>query len=188
MAKLHKNPLAVTYAQSLLELANERRLAEETSRELQGIGDIMAGEPVFAEYLSDPAVSRADRTAAIERIFLGRVSELVYGFLGVLNEHGRMALLPQALSAFADLLDAQQGNVDVDVTSAQRLAPDELEQVRQSVGQALGKNAVVHQYVDDSIIGGLVIRVGDKVIDASVQQQLRSMRHQLHLAAQKVRN
>ena len=185
--KTHNSPLAVRYAQSLLELANERRLAEETGRELQGIGDIIAAEPAFREYLADPGVSRAERTAALERIFRGRVSELLNSFIGVMNEHGRLGLLEQTVSAYADLLDEQLGNVDVEVTTAQQLSPDELEQVRQRVGQAIGKNAIVHQSVDDSIIGGLVIRVGDKVIDASVQQQLRSMRQQLHAAAQKVR-
>jgi F-type H+-transporting ATPase subunit delta len=188
MAKQSNNsPLAITYAKSLLELATERKIAEDIGRELEGLGEILTAEPIFKEYLSDPGVTNSERAGALERIFRGRVSELVFNFLGVMNAHSRLRILGEVVSAYADLLDQQLGNVDVDVTTAQRLEPDELEQVRQRVGSTLGKNAVVHQYVDDSIIGGLVIRVGDQVIDASVQQQLRSIKQQLLSASQKVR-
>jgi F-type H+-transporting ATPase subunit delta len=71
----------------------------------------------------------------------------------------------------------------VDVTVAQRLSPDELENVRRRVSQALGKDAVVHQYVDESIIGGLVLRVQDQLIDASVRYQLDAMKQRLLQAA-----
>ncbi|MDB5304896.1 MAG: synthase subunit delta, partial [Phycisphaerales bacterium] len=74
---------------------------------------------------------------------------------------------------------AQLGNVEVDVTSAQKLTPDQLEKVRQRVSEALGKNARIRESVDDSILGGLVVQVGDRLIDASVASQLRAMKHQL---------
>lgn len=183
----HSSPLAVTYAQSLLELGNERGQAAEIGQELTAIGEILDAEPVFRDYLADPGVGREQRTAAVQKIFNGRVSEVVNSFIGILNRHGRLALLPQIITAYDELLDAQIGNVEVDVTTAQRLGSEQVEQVRQRVSQSLGKNAVVHQYVDESIIGGLVVRVGDKVIDASVREQLRAMREQLLTAARRVR-
>jgi F-type H+-transporting ATPase subunit delta len=182
----HNSPLAVTYARSLLELANERRIAEDTGRELQGLSQMLESEPVFVEYLADPAVRAAERTASIEKIFKGHVSPLVYSFLGVMNSHGRMKLLGEVLRAFRELLDIQLGNVEVDVTTAHQLTANELEQVKSSINKALNKNAVIHLNLDENIIGGLVIRVGDQVIDASVKQQLRSMRQQLLAGATKV--
>jgi F-type H+-transporting ATPase subunit delta len=89
------------------------------------------------------------------------------------------------IEAFNDLLEEQLGNVEVDVTVAQRLDAGQLEQVRQRVSQALGRAAVVHQYVDESIIGGLVLRVQDKLIDASVRFQLDQMRRRLLQAVPK---
>ncbi|MDB5298987.1 MAG: atpH [Phycisphaerales bacterium] len=175
----HNSPLALTYARSLLELANEKNQAEEIGRELAGLGEILAANPGFRAYLADPAVGKAERNAAVEKIFRGRVSPLFYNFLGVVNGHGRLSLLGDIASAYANLLDAQLGNVEVDVTSAQKLTPDQLEQVRQRVSQALGKNARIRESVDDSILGGLVVQVGDRLIDASVASQLRAMKHQL---------
>jgi F-type H+-transporting ATPase subunit delta len=183
----HNSPLSVTYAQSLLELANQRNQASDIGAELEGIGEILENEPVFRDYLADPAIGDAERTASLEKIFRGRVSELVYNFIGVLNNNGRLRILGQIVSAYDALLEEQIGNVEVDVTTAQRLSADELEQVRHKVSDTIKKNAIIHQYVDETIIGGLVIRIGDKVIDASVKQQLASMRQQLMAAAQKVR-
>ena len=178
------NPTAVAYARSLLELANERNQADEIGQEMAGIRDILTEQPSFAAYLADPGIGGTERTATLDKVFKGRVSPLVSNFLGVVNNHGRMRMLGPIAQAFVDLLDEQRGNVEVDVTVAQRLSPDQLEQVRQRVSAALGKNAVVHQYVDENIIGGLVLRVEDRLIDASVKYQLEAMRERL-LAARK---
>ena len=82
-------------------------------------------------------------------------------------------------------MDQQLGNIDVDVTTALELSADELENVRAKVSSALGKNAKVKQLVDPSILGGLVVRVQDKIIDASVRYQLQAMKQQLLAAAPK---
>ncbi|HEV8291714.1 MAG TPA: F0F1 ATP synthase subunit delta, partial [Tepidisphaeraceae bacterium] len=81
--------------------------------------------------------------------------------------------------AYQELLDEQLGKVEVDMTVAHRLEGAALEQVRKRISQALKKDAIVHQYVDDKIIGGMVLRVDDKLIDASVKSQLEAMKRQL---------
>src|SRR5882757_5526649 len=95
----HNSPLSVTYAKALLELANDRKIAEDIGRELQGLGQILEAEPVFKEYLADPGISSAERGAALERIFHGRISELVFSILGVMNSHGRLRIIDQVVSA-----------------------------------------------------------------------------------------
>src|SRR3954469_22519559 len=97
----------------------------------------------------------------------------------LLASKGKLAHLDQIADAYDDLLDEQLGKIEVDVTVAQKLTAEQLEQVRQKVSAALNKDAVVHQYVDESIIGGLVLRVQDKLIDASVKTQIHKLREQL---------
>ena len=75
------------------------------------------------------------------------------------------------------------GKIEVDVTVAQRLDPGTLEEVRQRISAALKKDAIVHQYVDESIIGGLVLRIEDKLIDGSVLAQLERMKRKLMQSA-----
>jgi F-type H+-transporting ATPase subunit delta len=179
-------PIAVRYARALLQLANQRQEAESIRSELQGLSQVLGASPTFAAIVADPGVSEGTRHTLIQRTFgNGRVSPTMLNFLGLLNSKGRLGLLREIIESYDDLLEEQLGNVEVDVTAAQRLTPEQLEQVRQRVSNALGRNAVVHQYVDEGIIGGLVLRVQDKLIDASVRFQLEQMRRQLLAATPK---
>jgi F-type H+-transporting ATPase subunit delta len=184
MAKsTHASPAAVTYARSLLELAQERNVAEPIGAELQGIKQVLDDNPSFREFLKDPGVGAEERTGVVDRVLRARVDPLLSNFLGVLGVKNRLGLLDQIAAAYDDLLDELLGKVEVDVTVATALSPAELEEVRQRVGAALKKDAVIRQFVDESIIGGLVLRVGDKLIDASVHSQLETMRRQFLAAA-----
>jgi F-type H+-transporting ATPase subunit delta len=139
----------------------------------------MKDDPGVRLFLSSPAVGTADRQRVLQHAFKGKVSPLMWNFLGVLNLKGRLGILDEIADAYADQLDQQLGKVEVDVTVAHRLGDDQLDEVRRRVSQALKRDATVHQYVDDGIIGGMVLRVGDKLIDASVRYQLQAMRDRL---------
>jgi F-type H+-transporting ATPase subunit delta len=181
----HASPTAVTYAHALLELANEAKQAETIALELQGIVATLKENRLFMAFFTDPAINETEREGVMERAFRGKVSALMMNFLGVLNVKGRLGLLLQIASAYDDLLESQQGRIEVDVTVAQRLDPEQLQQVQERISRALKKDAVVHQYVDESIVGGLMVRVQDKLIDASVRYQLQAMREQLLAAKPK---
>jgi F-type H+-transporting ATPase subunit delta len=173
------SPTAVAYAQALLDLANERGHAKPIQEELEGLAQVLKANPPFRLYLADPAIGTMERRQTLDRIFRGRISNLVLNFLGVVNEHGRLKLLGRMIDAYEDLLQAQLGLVEVDVFAARKLASDELELIRKRVSAALKKEAVVHPYVDPSLIGGMILRVGDKLIDASVKSQLQAMKKRL---------
>ncbi len=171
---------AVAYAKSLLELANASNQAKPMNADLQALREAMDSDPSFAQFFRNPSISDADRLAVLTKSLSGvGGSQLLTNFLGVLGQHGRLGTLADVAGAYDDLLGEQLGKIEVDVTVAQRLTPNQLEQVRQKVSQALKKDTVIHQYVDESIIGGLILRVQDQLIDASVKHQLRAMREQL---------
>ena len=183
--KLHTTPLSTAYARSLLELANEKNQAREIGQELEELAGIIDANPLFASFLSNPAIGEVELGAMVEKVFRGRVSELVMNFMLVANRKGRLGDLRQIASTYSELLDQQSGIVEVDVYVAQKLSDDEMEEVRQKVGAALKREVVLHQYVDESIIGGLVLRLEDRLLDASVRAQLKSIRRQLLAARRK---
>src|SRR4051812_12333011 len=183
MQTTHHSPTTLSYAQSLLELASEQNQAEPIGQELGQLAEIIEQQPTFAAYLADPGIAHEERAKVLRETFAGKVSPLMWNFMGVLNLKRRLKEIPAITAAYDDLLDEKLGKIEVDVTVAQKLSSEQLEQVRQRVSQALKKEAVIHQYVDDSIIGGLLLRVQDKLIDASVRSQLNAMREQL-LASQ----
>jgi F-type H+-transporting ATPase subunit delta len=171
--------IALTYARALLDLANAQQQAEPIAQEMRDLRQIVDTNQTFALFLADPGISEQARSNVLEHVFKGRVSPLVYNFLRVLNAKGRLGSLAEIAGAYDELLDEQVGKVEVDVTVAQRLSDAQMAQVQQRVSQALGKDAVLHQYVDDAIIGGLVLRVQDQLIDGSVRAQLQAMRQKL---------
>jgi F-type H+-transporting ATPase subunit delta len=181
-ASMKQSGAAVQYARAVLELANERKQAETIGQELAQLKEILDANPTFLSFLRDPGVSEEERARALEKI-LKQLSPLLANTLKLLSSKRRLVLLPQIADVYHDLLDEQLGKIEVDVTVAQKLDPGTLEQVRQRVSQVLKKDAVVHQYVDDSIIGGMVLRVEDKLIDASVRSQLEAMKKRLFAAA-----
>ena len=181
----HASPAALAYAQSLLELAGERKQEEPVGQELDALRQIVDENPSFREVLTNPSVSIDERARLLGSVFRNNVSELVFNTLGVLNQKNRLGLIGQIAQGYSDLLDEKLGKVEVDLTVAQKLSPEQLEQARQRIGQALGREAVVYQYVDENVLGGVVMRVGDKLIDASVRYQLQAMKEQLLAAAPK---
>lgn len=186
MAKTkHNSTTSLVYAQSLLDLAKERNAAESIGEDLKALGEGIRSDAGLKLFVIDPSISTEKRAAAFQTAFAGKVDQLLLNFLGVLNLKGRLAMLPEISDAYQTLLDEMFGKIEVDVTVAQRLSPEELSLVQQKVSTALGKSAVVHQYVDESIIGGLVLRVQDRLIDASVKYQLQAMKEQLLAARTK---
>src|SRR4051794_7879015 len=166
----HYSLAAVSYAQALLELAEEQKLPlESVGQELESLRELVETDDTFRLYLADPSINSVARWAVLKRVFDGKLSTVVLHFLGVLNDKGRLGRLAEIAHAYDDLLDQKLGKVEVDLIVAQKLSPEQLEEAKRSISSALKREAVVHTYVDDSIIGGLVLRVGDKLIDASVK-------------------
>lgn len=167
------------YAGALLEMAREQGRLDEVADEVDQLAELMRAEPGLRRLLASPAVARHERASSIERIFKGNLSDTLYNFLQVLNQRGRLDKLPSISQTFADMVAQERGLIEVDIFVPERLEASLANDVAARIGKALGKETVLHQYVDPSLIGGLKIRVGDRLIDGSVATQLKHMRRQL---------
>ena len=175
--------VARVYAQSLLELADAAGGDEkivETGGELSVIAEMIRDDAEVAEFLRSPIVDSEKRAESLRRIFEGRVSDLVLRFMLVLNGKGRLGEFGAMASGYDQLVNERMGRVEVDVMTVDgSLDPDQLALLGEKVKAKLGQEPVFHQYADESLIGGLVLRVGDQLIDGSVRGQLRRMREEL---------
>jgi F-type H+-transporting ATPase subunit delta len=174
--------VARVYAQSLFELASEsggRDTAEQMLGELEDIAELARANPDFSEMLASRVVATGKRDAALTRIFEGKVSPTTLRFLRLLNSKDRLGHLLPILSAFDRVVQESYGRVEVDVFTAAPISPDELRSIRERLSSALGKDVIAHPYTDHAMIGGLKLRIGDQLIDGSVQTQLRNMRDRL---------
>ena len=175
--------VARVYAQSLLELAEaaggDEKIAE-TGEQLAAVVEIVHSDPQFAEFLRSPIVKRSSRGDSIRRMLDGQVSDLLLRFLLVLNDKGRLGRLADVSAAFEEILNERFGKVEVDVFTVDgRLDDAQVSLLAGKIRSKLGKEPVFHQYKDPSLIGGLVLRVGDQLIDGSVRGRLRGLRESL---------
>lgn len=174
----HTGP-APEYAQALIELANDTQSAEAVGQELEQLRQLMQDDAGFAAFLRDPGISPAERAPIFERVLKAQLTPLMFNFLGVLNSKNRLGLLERIAQVYKDMLDKQLGRIDVEMTVSQPLDGVLMEEVRAKIAAALKMIPTIHQRVDASILGGMVLRVEDRLIDGSVRQQLASIKQQM---------
>ena len=177
--RIHTNTVDRTYARALFELGRDQGELEALADEVDELGELLAEQPTLRQLIASPAIAAQERAGLIQRLFEGHVSPTMYRFLQVVTRKGRLGSLPGIVQAFSELMTDHRGLVEVDVFVAQRLDDAAAKEVADRIGEVLGKEVVLHQYVDEELIGGLKIRVGDKLIDGSVANQLKLLRARL---------
>jgi F-type H+-transporting ATPase subunit delta len=175
--------LATVYARSLFELAQQaggQSKIAEVAAELEEIAELMRSNKQFHEFLSSPVIDRKARGESLRRIFSNRVTDLMLRFLLVLNDNGRVGHLESIAAAFDRMVQEAFGRVEVDVFTAAPLAPDQRSSIAERIRKALNREPVLHTYTEPAMIGGLKLRIGDQLIDGSIANKLRRMKHELH--------
>ena len=173
--------IAEIYARSVFDLAMERggqTLAESVSSELEALLDLARQDKRFGEFLASRILPMQKREDAIRSMLSGKCEDLTRDFLLTLNRKGRLGHLP-AIAALDQILQEAFGRVEVDVYTAEPMGQEGLSSIRERLGASLKKEVVVHPYTDESMIGGVRLRIGDQLVDASISTKLRRIREQL---------
>ncbi|MCC7204975.1 MAG: ATP synthase F1 subunit delta [Phycisphaeraceae bacterium] len=172
-------PAAKVYARSLLEMAVTDGQFDVAVEEAGELAALLRVQPELVALLSTPLLSAKDRQESLERIFKGRISDLMLRFLQVVNHKGRLGELEAIFAAFQGLAREHKGVEEVQAEVARELSDAEANQVSEAVGAAMHRKIVLRQRVDPALIGGLRLRMGDRLIDGSVAARLRLMRRQI---------
>lgn len=172
--------IATVYANALLELAvkeggNSR--AQEIGEELDALCEVIGANKAFTTFLGSPAVDRAARTATIDRVLKGRVSDAIYRFVRIVNHKGRLGHLLSMGQAYDTLLQKLFGKTEVDVYTVDGQPMGEATEslLREKLRSAIGSEAIFHYYADKTMIGGIKLRIADQLVDGSVATQLRRL-------------
>lgn len=171
---------AKRYAEAAFQIARERGTEEAW---LEGLRLLVAlwSDPQALAFLEDVRIPLGAKLKLVERALEG-VDPLVLNLARLLVQRGRVALAPQILEAFQELADEERGIVHALVTSAVPLSEDEQRAVAERLSQITGKQVVLEARVDEGIIGGLVVRIGDRLIDGSTRSKLQALKRQLEEA------
>ncbi len=182
MIDTEPDALSRVYARSLFELAESeggQQRIEEIGAELGELVDLARADKAFGEFLSSRIIAGKKRSASLEKILKGRVSDLLRRFVLVLNAKERLAILPSVAAAYDQVVQEKFGRVEVDVYTAAPVDRATLDRVGASLKRTIGKDPVLHPYTDAAMLGGLKLQIGDQLIDASVATRLRRMRERL---------
>lgn len=181
MARVDEKQVAVArvYSRAMLDRAQAEGQAESLLDELEGLAGMLRDNDGFRDFITSPLVDEREREQSLEKLLRGRASDLLVDSMQVLNRHGRLSLLETIVEVYRLEFQEMHGMVDVQVTSAVPLNDDLHQELVEATARMTGKKPKVIATVDESLLGGLVVRVGDQKIDTSIVAGLRKMRHAL---------
>lgn len=172
--------VARVYAGALLDQAVKQGQEQEVEDDLRAlILQVFLPHPEIEEFLVSSAIGREEKAKLIDSTFGGRANELLVNFLQVLNEHDRLELVRPSAALFRQLLEDRRGQIRVQVRSAVPLTAEEEQRLLGELHQAFQIQPVLEKAVDPELLGGLVVRVGDWLYDASVRTRLETLRNQI---------
>jgi F-type H+-transporting ATPase subunit delta len=177
MASVDENHREVgrLYAEAILHVAEERGQSEDLLEELNGLVEYLDGNPDLDRFLASPMIEAEPREQVIEQAFRGKASDLLLDSLLVVNRKGRLSALRAIAAAYQAALRNLRGWVDVHVRTAVPLTPALRERLEQTLAASTGRKPTLIEKVDPSVIGGLVVEVEGRKIDASVASRLHDL-------------
>ena len=166
------------YADAAFQLADRDNALDQWRDHLRTAVQLIV-DPAVERVLTSPMIPLAERDALVERMLKKRVSGAVLALVRLLIRRGGLSALPAIADEYQRLLNIRQGVVSAVVTSATSLTPDEDAAMRERVTAMAGATVDVRMAVDPALIGGLTVRIGDRLVDASVRGRLERLREQL---------
>jgi len=176
MAEL--STLARPYAKAVFELARDTSRFGDWSNVLRGLADAVS-DPAVAAAIGHPAIGKGQLSQALVEAIGGTIGSDGSNLLRLLIDNGRLKLAPAIASEYEALRAEAEATIDIEITTAAAVAPERLATLVDAVAKRLQRTLNVTTKVDESLIGGAVIRAGDLVIDGSSVGELERLRLQL---------
>ncbi len=167
---------AKRYAKALIELASKDVSFDKIYFDMNFIIGIISKNPDLANFLETPVISKNDKKDVLEKIFLNRVCEPVLNFLFLLNENSRLNILDDICASFKEYLDEEKNILNVYVTSCVELSYEQKNALKTKLEARLGKNINTEYNIQNSVLGGLIIKINDTVIDLSLKKRIENLK------------
>ena len=176
MAKL----ISKTYGEALFELAVEEEKTEVMLQEITGIKEIFMNHPDYLKFLTHPRISAEDKVKSIKEVFDQKVDLQILGFLEIIISKSRTDSLMEILDYFLDRIKAFKGIGVCYVTTPTPLSENKKEAIcKKLLDTTSFKEMEMHYEIDPKLLGGMQIRIGDRVVDSSIQTKLNQLQKDL---------
>jgi F-type H+-transporting ATPase subunit delta len=166
------------YANALFELASEGDALAQAEKDMEALGQALETSDDLRTLMHSPIYTREEQGRAMASVgeAMG-LSALVRNVIGLMASKRRLFVLDEVISIFAQLMADHRGEVTADVTAARALSKAQQNALAKSLKAAIGREVKLNTTVDESIIGGLVVKVGSKMIDTSIRSKLASLQN-----------
>ncbi|MCU0429618.1 MAG: ATP synthase F1 subunit delta [Cytophagaceae bacterium] len=171
--------VASRYAKSLLQLAVERNVLDFLNHDMDLFSKVCAENPALVRTLRSPIITSDKKLTILRRLFDGKVNPLTISLFEILGRKGRENYLPEIATSFKSQYQQLKGIVVAEVTTTFPLSDDLRSSFKNIVSEGLGKQVDLKEKVDANLIGGFILKVGDKQLDQSVQAKLRRLKNKM---------
>jgi F-type H+-transporting ATPase subunit delta len=170
--------IASRYASALFELAKDDSALKALESDAAALSETLAASADLREVIASPMISREDQANVIRAIAskMG-LSALMSNTLALMADKRRLFVLPQLLSALSDMIATEKGEVTAEVTAARALTAAQSKKLAETLKARVGKTVKLKTTVDESLIGGLVVKLGSTMIDTSVKAKLAALQN-----------
>jgi F-type H+-transporting ATPase subunit delta len=168
--------LAERYATALFDIADERRALDQTATDLRQLKAMLVASIDLMRLVRSPILSREEQARAVEALARrAELSPLVRDFLAVVARNRRLFAVPAMIDGFLAALAARRGEVTAEVVAAQALSIAQLDNLGEHLRRTVGRRVTVDARIDPRLIGGMIVKVGSRMVDASVESKLRRL-------------
>lgn len=170
--------IAGRYAQALFELAKDAGALTALEADTDALGDVLRTSPEFVGVIASPVIPRDEQAGAVAAVAAKMgVSTLMANTLALMASKGRLFVLPQLVADLKSRIADEKGEVTAEVTSAAALSADQVKSLMATLKASAGKDVKLNATVDESLIGGLVVKLGSTMIDTSVKARLAALQN-----------
>ena len=170
--------IAQRYATAVYELAQEAKALPQIEKDLDALQAALAESEDFRDLINSPIYTREQQAASISAIAKKMdLSQTLASTLELMANKRRLFVLPQLVQNLRDIIAVEKGEVTADVISAKALTKAQAEKLSKSLAATTGKKVTLNTTVDETLIGGLIVKVGSKMIDTSIRAKLNSLQN-----------
>ena len=173
------NIVASRYAEALFQVGEETDSTDKLYGELKAVVDIVKENKDFSNILRSPLVSKEEKKDLITKVFEGKLSQNMINFLKILADKDRLALLADIEKDFKVLLNEKNNILEGIVITAVPMKEEEVKELQTKLSAKYNKTVVLENEVDKSVLGGVLVRLGNEEIDGTVKTRLAKMKEQL---------
>jgi F-type H+-transporting ATPase subunit delta len=168
--------LATRYAAALFELAEDKHQLDAVAGDLAALAQMIIDSADLKRLINSPVLSRADQGKGIAAVLkAANFGDLTQKFIGLVAENRRLFAVPAMIRAFQKLLADKRGQMTAEVTAARALTAAQQAAVSDAIKRVIGGTVTIDVKVDPSLLGGLIVRVGSRMIDSSLKTKLQKL-------------